>query len=109
MLEATAEAGEPGEVWTIGVDSDLYRQVDADLQPYVLTSMLKNVDLAVYNTIESEVNGTFAAGVEIYDLSVDGVGYSTSGGFIDAYVPTIEGLAALIADGTIVVPTTVEE
>ena len=36
----------------IGVDSDLYQQVDADLQPYVLTSMLKRVDIAVYNTIE---------------------------------------------------------
>ena len=102
MLEAAAEAGEPGEVWTIGVDSDLYQQVDADLQPYVLTSMLKFVDKAVYNTIESEVNGTFAPGVENYDLSVGGVGYSTSGGFIDDYVPTIDGLAALIADGTIV-------
>ena len=56
-------------MWTIGVDSDLYQQVDADLQPYVLTSMLKSVDLAVYNTIEDEVNGTFAAGVENYDLS----------------------------------------
>ena len=109
VLEATSEAGEPGEVWTIGVDSDLYQQVDADLQPYVLTSMLKRVDNAVYNTIESEVNGTFAPGAEVYDLSVDGVGYSTSGGFIDEYVPTIDGLAALIADGTIVVPTAPEE
>jgi len=108
VLEATSEAGEPGEVWTIGVDSDLYGQVDADLQPYVLTSMLKRVDNAVYNTIENEVNGTFAPGAEVYDLSVDGVGYSTSGGFIDEYVPTIDGLAALIADGTIVVPTAPE-
>ncbi len=62
VLEATAAAGEPGEVWTIGVDSDLYEQVDADLQPYVLTSMIKRVDNAVYNTIEREVNGEFAAG-----------------------------------------------
>jgi basic membrane protein A len=109
VLEATAEAGEPGEVWNIGVDSDLYQQVDADLQPYVLTSMLKFVDLAVYNTIVDEVNGEFAADLETYDLSVDGVGYSTSGGFVDEYVPMLDGLAALIADGTIVVPTTVEE
>jgi basic membrane protein A len=109
VLEAAAEAGEPGETWTIGVDSDLYGQSDADLQPYVLTSMLKFVDKAVYNTIESEVNGTFAAGTESYDLAAGGVGYATSGGFIDDYVPTMEGLAALIADGTIVVPTTPEE
>ncbi len=109
VLEAAAEAGEPGETWTIGVDSDLYGQVDADLQPYVLTSMLKNVGLAVYNTIVSEMDGTFAPGTETYDLGVGGIGYSTSGGFIDDYVPTLEGLAALIADGTIVVPATVEE
>jgi basic membrane protein A len=108
VLEATAAAGEPGEVWTVGVDSDLYQQVDADLQPYVLTSMIKRVDNAVYNTIESEVNGTFAPGVETYDLNVEGVGYSTSGGFIDDYVPTIEGLKALIMDGTLVVPTAPE-
>jgi basic membrane protein A and related proteins len=104
VLEATAAAGEAGSVWTVGVDSDLYQQVDADLQPYVLTSMIKRVDNAVYNTIEKEVNGEFATGVENYDLSVEGVGYSTSGGFIDAYVPTIEALKAMIIDGSIVVP-----
>jgi basic membrane protein A len=109
ILQATAAAGEPGDVWTIGVDSDFYQQVDADLQPYILTSMLKFVDLAVYNTIVEELNGEFTSGVETYDLSVGGVGYSTSGGFIEDYVPTIEGLAALIADGTIVVPTAPEE
>jgi basic membrane protein A len=109
VLEATAAAGEPGEVWTVGVDSDLYQQVDADLQPYVLTSMIKRVDNAVYDTIVKEINGEFAAGLETYDLSVEGVGYSTSGGFIDDYVPTIEGLKALIIDGTIVVPTAPEE
>jgi basic membrane protein A len=109
VLEATAAAGEPGEVWTVGVDSDLYQQVDADLQPYVLTSMIKRVDNAVYDTIEKEVNGEFAAGIETYDLSIEGVGYSTSGGFIDSYVPTIEALEAMIIDGTIVVPTAPEE
>jgi basic membrane protein A len=109
VLEAAAEAGDPGETWTIGVDSDLYEQSDADLQPYVLTSMLKRVDNSVYDTIEKEVNGESAAGLEVYDLSVEGVGYSTSGGFIDAYVPTIDALEALIIDGTIVVPAVPEE
>ena len=62
VLEATSEAGDPGDVWTIGVDSDLYQQVDPDLQPYVLTSMLKRVDVATYETIRSEVEGSFAGG-----------------------------------------------
>jgi len=104
VLEATSEAGDPGDVWTIGVDSDLYQQVDPDLQPYVLTSMLKRVDVATYETIRSEVEGTFAGGETLFDLSVDGVGYSTSGGFVDDIAPVLDGLKALIVDGTIVVP-----
>jgi len=105
VLEATSEAGAPGDVWIIGVDSDLYQQVDPDLQPYVLTSMLKRVDLATYEAIQSEVEGTFAGGTEkVWDLSVDGVGYSTSGGFVDDIAPVLDGLKALIVDGTIVVP-----
>ncbi len=108
VLEATADAGEPGEVWNIGVDSDLYEQVDADLQPYILTSMLKRVDVAVHTVIEAEVNGAFAAGIQVFDLSVDGVGYSTSGGFVDEFAPTLEALKAAIIDGTIVVPSVPE-
>jgi basic membrane protein A and related proteins len=108
VLEAAAEAGEPGEVWSIGVDSGLYEIVDANLQPYVLTSMLKNVDNAVYAVIEDEVNGEFEAGTTVWDLAADGVGISSSGGFIDQYAGTLDGLKALIVDGTIVVPTAPE-
>lgn len=104
VLEATAEAGEPGEVWNIGVDSDWYLTADEALQPYLLTSMLKRVDVATFSVIEDQVNGEFAGGVQVFDLSVDGVGYSTSGGFVDEYVPTLEALKAYVVDGTITVP-----
>ena len=33
-------------------------------QPYILTSMLKRVDVAVYETIKADVDGTFAPGVQ---------------------------------------------
>ena len=82
-FQAAAEAGAPGEVWGIGVDSDQYNLVPAELQPYILTSMLKRVDVATYNTIDAFCKGEFAAGTQVFDLSVDGVGYSTTGGFID--------------------------
>ncbi len=95
VLEAASEAGEPGEVWTIGVDSDLYQQVDADLQPYVLTSMLKTVDVAVYNTIESEVNGTFAPGVETFRPQRRAASATRRrAASSTTYVPTIDGLKA---------------
>ena len=53
-----------------------------DFQPYILTSMLKRVDVAVFDTIRAVQAGTFAAGEQRFDLSVDGVGYSTTGGHV---------------------------
>ena len=62
-FEAAVDAGDPGEVWAIGVDSDQYNLVSEELQPYILTSMLKLVDVATYNTIEAYVNGSFTGGI----------------------------------------------
>ena len=93
-------------VWAIGVDSDQYLTAGADLQPYILTSMMKRVNVAVYSTIKDFVEGNFTAGNHVFDLSVDGVGYATSGGFIDDIVPQLEDYKAKIISGEIVVPTT---
>ncbi len=60
VFEAANEAGAPGEMWAIGVDSDQYHTAAPTVQPYILTSMLKRVDIAVYETIKAEVDGTFA-------------------------------------------------
>jgi basic membrane protein A len=100
------------KVWAIGVDSDQYEQVlgaaeegeGAELQPYILTSMLKRVDVAVGTTILDFLEGTFTSGVARYGLAEDGVGYATSGGFIDDIVATLDDYKAQIIDGTIVVP-----
>jgi basic membrane protein A len=92
-------------VWGIGVDSDQYLTVPEELQPYVLTSMLKRVDVAVYETIKAEVEGKFQGGYITFDLARDGVGYSTSGGFIDDITSQLEDLKQQIVDGTITVPT----
>lgn len=90
-------------VWAIGVDSDQYLTAGEDVQDYILTSMLKRVDVAVYNTIEAMVNGTYAPGAQTFDLSVDGVGYSTSGGFVDDISSDLDDFKAQIVDGTITV------
>lgn len=95
-------------VWAIGVDSDQYNQVDDALKPYILTSMLKRVDVAVYDTIEAFVNGEFTPGINVFDLSVDGVGFSTSGGFVDDIADQLNDFKAKIISGEIQVPTTPE-
>ena len=41
----------------------------------------------------------------VYDLSQEGVGYSTSGGFIDDITGEIDGYAEQIISGEIEVPT----
>ena len=92
VFEAAAEAGEPGEVWAIGVDCDQYNLVEPELQPYILTSMLKKVDVAVYETIKAFAEGNFAAGAQVFDLAADGVGYSTTGGFVDDIAAELDGL-----------------
>ena len=106
VFEAASEAGEPGSVWAIGVDSDQYLTAAPEVQPYILTSMLKRVDVSVYETIKAETEGAFAAGVQVFDLSRDGVGYSTSGDFLSAEtIAALEEFKAQIVAGDIVVPT----
>ncbi|MET0662338.1 MAG: BMP family ABC transporter substrate-binding protein [Ilumatobacteraceae bacterium] len=104
-FEAAAAAGEPGTVWAIGVDSDQYELVSPELQPYILTSMLKKVDVATYDTIAAFCGGEFVGGVQTYDIASDGVGYSTSGGFVDDIAADLDAYAEQIASGEIVVPT----
>jgi len=89
----------------IGVDSDQYQQVEADVQPCILSSMLKRVDVAVYTAIESLVNGELEPGSLTFDLANDGIGYATDGGQLDDVTGQIDELKQQIIDGEIEVPT----
>ncbi len=110
LFAAAKEFSEAGgsKVWAIGVDSDQYNTAGADVQEYILTSMLKRVDVSVFNTIKSQVDGAFNASVNVFNLEVDGVGYSTTGGFVDAIAAQLDDFKAKIISGEIVVPTAPE-
>jgi len=43
---------------------------------FVLTSMVKRVDNAVYNIVEDVVNHRFSPGLHVFGLEKDGVGYA---------------------------------
>jgi basic membrane protein A len=92
----------------IGVDSDQYQTVDDPaLQAVIMTSMLKRVDNAVEAFIGEFVDGSLEGGADVVnDLSTDGVGLSTSGGFIDDIQDQIDDYRQQIIDGEIEVPTT---
>lgn len=58
--------------FVIGVDSNQNM-----VKPgFVLTSMVKRVDNAVYSIVQDVVSGKFQAGFHVYGLDKDGVGYS---------------------------------
>jgi basic membrane protein A len=65
------EAAKDENFFAIGVDSDQDYMAPGN----VLTSMLKRVDIAVYNTIEMGVNGELEGGTVLqYGLKEGGVG-----------------------------------
>ena len=105
-IEAAVEAGE-GK-WAIGVDSDEYFVDTPEQQAHRLTSMLKRVDTAVFEMAKNVQAGTAAGGFYPFDLSNDGVGYATSGGYLDDIVDQLEDFKAKIVSGEIVVPTSPE-
>ena len=92
----------------IGVDSDQYQTVeDPALQAVIMTSMLKRVDNAVAAFIADHAEGNVEGGTDIVnDLSTEGVGLSTTGGFIDDIQDDIDSFRQQIIDGEIEVPTT---
>ena len=106
LFEAAKDVSEAGDtkVWAIGVDSDQFLTAPEEVQEYILTSMLKRVDVAVYDTIEALVEGRFEGGYREFGLADDGIGYSTSGGFVDDIVDELEDYKQQIIDGEIEVP-----
>ncbi|MEY9967347.1 basic membrane protein A [Streptacidiphilus sp. MAP12-16] len=99
---------QPG-AWAIGVDSDQYNLPGlAQYKSSILTSALKNVDVAVYDYIQSVKSGTPLTGTQVFSLDKNGVGYSTSGGFVDDIKAQLDKATADITSKKVVVPTTVK-
>ncbi|WP_406392642.1 BMP family protein [Streptomyces sp. NBC_00887] len=105
-IEAVSKAGK----WNIGVDSDQYSQ--EGLSAYkksILTSVTKDVELAVFNLIKSVQDGKPQTGEIRYGLDKDGVGLAMSN---PAFTEMTEVIAAVdkakqeIIDGKITVKTT---
>ena len=100
VLEAASERG----VWGIGVDVD-----QSHLGPHILTSAVKRLDVAVFDTIEELTRGALETGrTARFSLRDGGVGLGT----ISAAVPSsfraeIEELRAEIVAGTIPIESSV--
>lgn len=101
VFAAAAAAGRKA----IGVDEDQYVTVGPPLQSVIITSMVKRVDVAVYDFILTVAQNRFKPGVRRYDLADGGIVYSRSGGQITDLIPILDEYRKKIISGAIVVPT----
>ncbi len=111
-LGSITAAQERGALF-IGVDVDQYLTVEGS-GDVMLTSAIKRLDVAVFETIKSAVEGTFVGGQNrVFGLAEDGVGLAPFHDFDDAVTQemrdAIEEARQGVLDGTVVVPETRDE
>ncbi len=98
------EAAKEGGAMAIGVDSDQYNTADAAVKDVIISSMIKKVDVAVFDFISSVNDDAFKAGVTVYDLKKNGVDYSKTGGAVDDIASDVDGFKEKIISGETTVP-----
>ena len=102
VFEAARQTGN----LAIGVDADQYSEMPGS----ILTSMVKRVDVAVYETIKRVKDGTFHGGVYTFGLAENGVGYvydeHNKGLIPDSVQARVQAIRQLIVSGKIKVPST---
>jgi basic membrane protein A len=89
------------------VDADQSLTVKQDQRGQILTSMMKRVDVAVFDTIKATINGKYRSGVQVFGLKQGGVGYAVNDynrKLISDIVPRLEALRRDIIAGKITVP-----
>jgi basic membrane protein A and related proteins len=99
------DAAKEQSVWGIGVDAD-----QSFLGPHILTSAVKRVDQAVFQTIESVIDGSWQGGTNsVFGLAEDGVGLGKISPAVSAVdVTAVEVVRRDIVAGDIAeIPTTV--
>lgn len=106
VIKAAEEKG--AGFYAIGVDLDQ----DGEAPGRVLTSVLKRLDLAVFDTIKRVKENRFQPGIQTYDLKSGGVGLSemkyTKKDVPADVLANLDKLTKMVADGQVVPPTTVE-
>ena len=81
----------------IGVDAD-----QGYLGDHIITSATKNVDVAVFETVQQVQDGSFTGGEDtIFDLASDGVGLGELNAEAQAFQDQVDEVRQQIVDGEI--------
>ena len=105
-LGSAAVCKETGNCKIIGVDADWY-ETAPEYKEVILTSVLKKIDVAVFDTIRDAVEGNFTGGVVIYktkDGGVDIAPYHDFDSQVSAELKAeVEAAKAALIDGSLTV------
>lgn len=102
------EAAVAQKALAIGVDSDQSLTATDAQRPFILTSMTKRVDVAVYDTIKALVGSSFKGGYQEFGVKENGVGYAENEynkNLIGDIKGKLDEIKGKIVSGEIKVPT----
>jgi basic membrane protein A len=94
VLQAAADA----DIMAIGVDTNQNWMHPGNM----LTSMLKRLDLQIFQQAEKTAAGTFEAEIVVYGLAEGMLGYATEDGMVtDEMIAATDAAVAAMADGSL--------
>lgn len=99
-LGSAAYCKETGSCMIVGVDTD-WTVSASEYTDVILTSVLKNMDVAVFDAIKAAQDGTFKGGIYVGTLANDGVGIASVKGASAELNATLEQLRNDIISGAI--------
>ncbi|WP_248962128.1 BMP family ABC transporter substrate-binding protein [Sphaerisporangium perillae] len=101
VMRAAKAAG--GHV--IGAEGDEARTADDSLRDVVLTSVIKRVDMVVFDFLKAFSTGSAEPGPTVYGIKENGIGFTRTGGGIDGIRARLDEVEQKIARGETVVPS----
>ena len=101
-LGSAAYCKESGACKIVGVDTD-WTVSAAEYTDVILTSVLKNMDVAVFDTVKAAKDGTFKGGTYVGTLANDGVGIAPVAGASSELNSELDTIKAALTDGSLTV------
>ena len=101
-LGSAAYCKENGTCKVVGVDTD-WTVSAAEYTDVVLTSVMKNMDVAVFDTIKTAQAGNFKGGTYVGTLANDGVGIASVAGASSDLTSELDTIKASLIDGSLTV------
>jgi basic membrane protein A len=101
-LGSAAYCKESGACKIVGVDTD-WTVSASEYTDVILTSVLKNMDVAVFDAVKAAQDGTFKGGAYVGTLVNDGVGIADVAGAASELTAELDAIKAQLIDGSLTV------